>query len=442
MASESTWQVGTLTVPSAAGSVSVTGLGGTPKAVFFYGVNFTAEDTVLTSRGNAIFRGMVAPDYANPGSLLQNCACTGPTGDQHAIDNYAVLNLSTAGNATILYRATLTSLDADGFTLSFDTASAGGYKVIYVALYDVDNVASYVGTSDNSTIAMGFAAGASLLHGAWSGPVINGSDRTQEWYGGAAYAVNQAAGVQAFTFPTSFAGQYNIGTQVFAPNVSICQGGGFVGPFLSTSNIISTVSGTDLSFIGDGGNGGMIVAWDDNDSATGALSIGGSVGDTATVSGLSFAPGLVLGYSVSNEAPGQGTGALGALGFTVVTTDFQWSALLEERDPGYTTFGTGLGSIQSYANGIIPAIDDTAYCAAAVELTDDGFIATTTVDDIATGEWVWHAFGHPRTAAWIPSIYRRIFGSGNPTATPGTGLILLEDGDGIELEDDSGLLIW
>src|SRR6186713_2269557 len=113
MASESTWRVGTLTVPSSPGDVSVTGLDGTPKAVFFYGVNFTDEDTVLTTTGNALFRGMAAPDYSSPGDLLQNAACSGPTGDQHMIDNYAVLNLSNAGTATVLYRASLTSLDAD-----------------------------------------------------------------------------------------------------------------------------------------------------------------------------------------------------------------------------------------------------------------------------------------------------------------------------------------
>lgn len=437
---ESTWRVGTLTVPSSPGSVSVAGLGGTPAAVFFYGANWTTEDVVLTGTGYTLFRGMAASDASSPGDLLQNAAAAGPTGNQHAIDNYAILNLTTAGNATLLYRASLLSLDADGFTVDFDVAAAGGYKVIYIALFDVANAASYVGTSDNSTIPLGFAAGASLLHGAWAGPVASAGDRTQEWYGGAAYAVNQAAGVQAFTFPTSFAGQYNIGTQVIAPNVSIVQGGSFVGPFLSTSNIISTVSGTDLSFIGDGGNGGMIVAWDDDDSATGGLSIGSSIGDIEDVTGLPFAPGLVLGYSASNEAPGQGTGALGALGFSVITPDFQWAALVEAYDPGYTTFGTGRGSIQSFANGIIPAIDDTAYCAATVELTDDGFVATTTVDDIPTGAWVWHAFGHPQLNQWIPRMYRLVRRySGRPEPIP-PSMMLLEDGGRIVLEDDSGFL--
>ena len=409
MPGDATWEVGTLTVPSSPGTVSVTGMPSQPKAVFFFGANWTAEDTVIAgATGHALFRGMVAPDYANPGSLLQNAACAGPTGDQHWIDNYAILNLTTAGSATLLYRASLTSLDADGFTVDFDTAVSGGYKVIYVALMDVDNIGAFVGASSQSALAYGFTAGASLLHGAWAGPVASGSDRTQEWYGGAAYGVNQGAGVHVFTFPTSFQGQYNIGTSAFAPNVSVCQGGSFVGPFLSASNIITGVSGTDLSFTGDGSNGGMIVAWDDNDSATGEFSIGAAVDDTASVTGLPFAPGLVIGYSASNEPPGQGTGARGALGFSVITPDFQWSALVESYFPGYTTFGTGRGSIQSYANGIIPAIDDTAYCAASVELTDDGFVATTTVDDIGTGAWVWHAFGFPKKGGWVPQIYRRV----------------------------------
>jgi hypothetical protein len=410
MASFATWRVGTLTVPSSTGDVSVSGLGGTPAAVIFYGANFTDEDSVISAAtGHALFRGMAAPDFSDPDTLLQNAACAGPTGNQHMIDNYAILNLTTAGSATVLYRATV-AFDADGFTASFDTAASGGYKVIYVALFDVDNVGAYVGAVNQSSITLGWPAGASVLHGAWAGPVASGSDRTQEWYGGAAYAVNEGIGANVFTFPTSFQGQYNIGVQNQAASTSIVQGGRFSGPFLVTSNITSgVVSSTNLSFAGEDENGGMIVAWDDQDSDADNITPAASVDGTATVSGLTFAPGLVLGYSTSNEADGQGTGALGALGFSVITPDFQWSALVEEYDAGYTTFGTGRGALQSFTNGVIDAIDDADYHAATVELTDDGFVLTTTVADISPDDWGWHAFGHPvKSAVWIPQIYRRL----------------------------------
>lgn len=439
MASESTWRVGALNVPATTGDVFVD-LGGTPKAVFFWGANWTDEDTVISgATGHALFRGMAAPDYANPSSTLQNAACTGPTGDQHMIDNYAILNLTTVGSATLLYRASLSSFDADGFTVTFDIAASGGYKVVYAALFDVDNVGAFVGAASQSSLALGFTPGASLLHGAWSGPSASGTDRTQEWYGGAAYAVNESAGAQAFTFPTSFAGQYNIAVQSFAPGTSICQGGSFVGPFLSTSNIISTASGTNVSFNGDGTNGGMIVAWDDNDSAASGHTLNSSLGGTSAVTGLPFAPGLVVGYSVSNEAPGQGTGARGALGFSVISSDFQWAALVEEYFPGYTTFGTGRGAIQSFTNGIIQAIDDASYVAGTVALTDDGFVSTTTVNDITPGAWTWQAFGHPKVFSWLPHIYRRIIGGGQHGLIR-LGRFLFEDGSQILLEDGSGYL--
>lgn len=406
MASRATWKVGTITVPAAAGSVAVTGLGGTPKAMFFLGANFTTEETVISaSTGHALFRGMAAPDYASPGTLRQNAAASGVTGDQHMIDNYAILNLTTAGSATVLYRATV-SLDADGFTASFDVAASGGYKVIYVALFDVDNSGAYVGLTNQAAIALGFVAGASVLHGAWAGPVASGSDRTQEWYGGVSYPNNEAIGLNVFCFPTSFQGQYMGGIQQAAGTTSVVTGGRFGGPFLQTSNILSGRSGTNISFTGEDQNGGMIVAWDDEDTDADNLTPGASVGNQVTVT-LPFAPGLVLGYSASNEPQGQGTGANGAIGLSVITPEFQWSALVEENHPGYTTFGTGRGAIQSFTRGAIDAIDNASIHAASVELTDTGFTLTTTDAAISPADWGWQAFGHPqRSPVWLPQSYR------------------------------------
>jgi len=408
MANLATWKAGTITVPSSPGPVTVT-IGAQPRGIIFFGANWLLEDAVDTGFGSALFRGMCAPNYSNPAALLQNAAAAAQAGDQHMIDNYAILNMTRAGSATVLYRAAVTSFNSDGFTVNFDVGVAGGYKVIYVVLIDVENCVGIVGLSSvNPTI--GFKAGAALIHGAWAGPVASGSDRVQEWYGGGAYRGAStlawaSAGLTCFTFPSAFGGQYNINADEFGPHVEICQGGSFLGPFLITSNITAFPNGVnqfDFLFTGDGTNGGMAMVWDDEDSTTGFLTLATSSGGVATVAGLPFPPGLVLGYSLSNEPAGQNTGARGAIGFSVVTEDFQWAALVDVGAPGYQP---DKGSFQSFQRGAVDCVHNSTVHDGSMVLTDDGFEVTTEEDSAAPGLWIWHAFGHP-TGGWIPSLYR------------------------------------
>lgn len=446
-----TWEVGTITVPSGTGSQAITGLAATPAAVLFFGTNFLTEDASVTSRGCGIFRGMCAPDYSNPSVLVQNAACVLPAGDAHSQENVAIDMLDTSGTLSWLYVADVTSFDAHGFTLNWSVASAGGYKVVYAALMDITNVGSSLFTG-SVAMSLGFKAGASLLHGAWAGPGGNaGADRTQEFYGGAAYpgtgggASWFSAGLTAFTFPTSFAGQFNIGIDTLSPGTQICNSGNFSGPFLATQNVTAIPTGGGLTTLtlgtGTSDNGGMVVAWDDEDNMTGRQTPATSAGGTATVSGLSFAPGLVIGYSISDEPAGQGTGAKGAVGFSVITPDFQWTALVDDAASGY---GTDVGAFQSFQRGICDRVQNSDVHAGTVALTTDGFVTTTQQDAITPSEWIWHAFGHPKRAVWIPHIYRLVRFRGGvrgPQAVPVTGDILLEDGDRIELEDGSGVLL-
>jgi hypothetical protein len=437
------WKTGVLTVPSSTGPMAVTGLGATPAAVFFYGTNWLTEDSAVTTTGTGLFRGMCAPQYDDPGTLVQNAAFISPAGDQHHEETVVIFGKTTAGTNTTLYGATITSFDSGGFTLDWFTAAAGGYKVVYVALMNVGNVGAFAGITNQSGISFGFKAGASLLHGAWSGPVIGGDDRTQEWYGGGAYPGGSAAGwdsagMTAGCFPTSASQQYVNELILDNPNVRATTGMHFTGPALVTSDIFAAPTGgglADLSFGGDGADGGMIVAWDDEDSRTGSVTLPPSQGNTATVSGLPFAPGLVIGYSISDEPDGQGTGGRGAAGFSVATEDFQWSAVVD---------GVDRGSFQSFQRGFTDCVHNTDVHAGTIELTDDGFILTTEEDSASAGSWIWHVFGHPGPGLWVPHIYRRVFGDGGggkaPPPVP-AGDILLEDGDKILLEDGTGVLL-
>jgi hypothetical protein len=400
-----TWKVGTLTVPSSTGSQAVTGLGGTPAAVFFYGTNWLTEDSAVTTTGTGLFRGMVAPKYDDPSTLVQNAAFVGPAGDQHHEETVVIFAKTTAGTNTTLHGATVTSLDGDGFTLSWFAAASGGYKVVYVALMNVANVGAFQGITNQTGIPFGFKAGASLMHGAWAGPVIGADDRTQEWFGGGAYPGGSSsgwdsAGMTAGCFPTSASQQYVNELILDNPNVRVAAGMHFTGPALVTSDINAAPVGsglTDLTFKGDGDDGGMIVAWDDEDSRTGAVTLPTSQGNTFTVNSLPFAPGLVIGYSISDEPDGQGTGGRGAAGFSVATPDFQWSALVD---------GVSRGSFQSFQRGFTDCVHNTDVHAGTLEVTTNGFVMTTEEDSASAGSWIWHAFGHPASFPWIPKLYR------------------------------------
>jgi hypothetical protein len=172
---------------------------------------------------------------------------------------------------------------------------------------------------------------------------------------------------------------------------------------------------------------------------------------------LPFAPGLVLGYTISDEPDDSTTSARGAIGFSVATPDFQWCAVVD---------GFDRGSFQSFQRGMVDAVHNTDVHAGTVDLTQDGFVVTTAEDDITEAAWVWHAFGFPeRVVRWVPQIYRRLIGTAVlpsvevPTivAKPGSqpsvgafgsgtvyllhGFVLLENGDQIILEDGTGFLL-
>jgi hypothetical protein len=213
-----------------------------------------------------------------------------------------------------------------------------------------------------------------------------------------------SAGMSAFC--TQGSGSTILELTTDQPNIRVVSGGhgGIAGTFVP-SNINASPTGgglTDLTFQGDGDDSGMIVAWDDEDSATGGVTLPDNEDDTATVSGLPFAPGLLLGYSISDEPDafanyGGGNGR-GANGFSVVTPDFQWCALVDGV--------SSAGAYQSFQRGFCDRVSGSSVHAGTVELTADGCVMTTVEDDLDVGSFIWHAFGHPASAPWIPKLYR------------------------------------
>lgn len=407
--SNATWKVGTITVPSSTGSMAITGLGGTPAAVFFWGTNFLTEDTAVTTAHLGLFRGMAAPNYASPGSILNSAASVIPAGDAHhsaasPTNPYCMNMLDTTGNLSFLYVSGVTSFDTDGFTLNWVTAASGGYKVVYAALMDVQNVGGFIG-SYNNTITLGWKAGASMLHGSFNGPDVGDNNATQEFYGSAAYPGTSSsgwkgAGISAF-WRTELGGQGRIDIEANDPTIIITQGAHFTGAFLTPSNIqVYPSSSTQLAVTGDASDGGMVVAWDDEDSMTGFMTTPDNATDTTTLTGLPFAPGMVTGYTISDEPTGGTTFLHGAVGFSVVTPDFQWCAIVDGV--------SSQGAYQSFSKGWADNVSGTSVHAGTMDLTSDGFILTTVEDSLPIGQWVYHAFGHPEQfPVWIPQSYRR-----------------------------------
>ncbi len=136
MAAGGTWKVGSINVPSGASSVNIP-TGGSPQVAVFFGSNFTAEDSIVTTGWRGVFRGMAARKWNDAGTLVQHASCAIQPGQAHYSDDYAVLQLDNAGSTGILYRATA-SFGATSVTLNF-THGASGYKVVYMILTGVPN---------------------------------------------------------------------------------------------------------------------------------------------------------------------------------------------------------------------------------------------------------------------------------------------------------------
>lgn len=440
------WKAVVVTVPGSTGAQTVTGLGGTPRAVIVYASNFSTEDSVVTTTGIGLSRGMAVEDYTSPGTMLNNAAFVSPAGDQSRITNGVVSSLTTAGNASAVdVGAIISSFDADGFTLNYGTVTSGRKLVCLCLMGPALNVGGYTGTG--ATLTPGWKAGASLLHGSWNGPDYTGDGEAGQYYGGGAYPTSssinwQAAGLSASGYPAHLS-QWLIGLHDLAPTTAVTVGGTFSGPFLSSGNVLAHPTGgglTNFNMDFSAGNGGLVAFWDDEDSRTGSLTPAQDAGSTATVSGLPFRPGLVLFYSISDEPAGQSSGSpvRGAVGFSAATPEFQWAAITDPNDRG---------SFQSFSRGFADTVHNTDLHAGTVALTSDGFVLTTVEDSATVHDLVWHAFGHPFPGTiWLPQIYRRVtdIGSGgvgniaSPSVPPGD--VLLEDGGRITLEDDSGFL--
>ncbi len=125
------FKVGKLDVPGSTGSQAITGLGFTPKALFFFGTLRTSDGTSVDF---AINLGMAtASGSNNQGSVSgsgQDAAASANT-DRYSTNANCISHYGHAG--ALVIQAAFTSMDADGFTINWTTVSSG-VDIHYLAL--------------------------------------------------------------------------------------------------------------------------------------------------------------------------------------------------------------------------------------------------------------------------------------------------------------------
>ena len=140
---------GTLTAPSTTGNQAYTGVGFQPKALIFFGTRQTAT-------GYAVGMGaMLGYAVSSSGQVVvATCANdnVSPTQPARGINNGACIQSMTPATAAVDIQGLLVTMDADGFTINWTSASAGTTFIVhYVALGGSDITGAAVGTGTANT---------------------------------------------------------------------------------------------------------------------------------------------------------------------------------------------------------------------------------------------------------------------------------------------------
>lgn len=383
---------GTITVPSSPGDVDVL-LDGRPQLVIFFGTNFTTEDTLITASGQALFRGYAAPMWDDPSTIFQVGQCVAPAGVayRHALSAVTALDPTTAA---AIFEADCSFLTS-GFRLSFTTAAAGGYLVSYVAVWGMDNCAA-IGQGPQ-TVPLGWVANAAIVQGANVDIPFSNPGRSFGSFG--SMRTDHGAFAAFACYPGSASAQYfmDLDVTVAFGGPLICgECNGFLGPFMIADWLYAYASGTD--FITANAAGVVNAVAFQCDASNNAFSAPGlNVGDIVTIN-PGFTPNLVLFYTISNEPTGLGIGGRGAMGLGMLTDSDQWACTIN---------GTTYGAWLSRDACVVDQVNTGGAHVARGDIIPNGFTLETTEAGLGNASIIWHAFGFPEGASWMPHIYRR-----------------------------------
>lgn len=144
------FKLGTLTQPTATGNQSVTGVGYQPTAVLFAGAGLsTATDVLNTTAGTT------GKQTFGAGAATQSGTWIGTEGALPSDENMyysTTAAITHATSQTTNSQASLTSLNADGFTLNWATADTTARNLLYIAIGQAPGTAPTLTTPTAASI--------------------------------------------------------------------------------------------------------------------------------------------------------------------------------------------------------------------------------------------------------------------------------------------------
>lgn len=130
---------GHFVAPSATGDDAVTGVGFMPDVVLLIGTNQLADD-VINSANAGYCIGMFN-DAGEQGVLALNSVNGAATSDtaRYQRTDKALALFAAANTTTLTHEATFSSMDGDGFTLNYTTASVANKRIAYIAIKGIQS---------------------------------------------------------------------------------------------------------------------------------------------------------------------------------------------------------------------------------------------------------------------------------------------------------------
>jgi hypothetical protein len=162
--SPQSYSQGTFTKKTSTGTQTIAGVGFQPTAVIFYWTQQTAAGTVTGASGGAGFATATAGFGASVAMVnavhAANNAC--PAGQnnnrcsieerQRSVTSPIIIFNNAVGPPAVVGKATLQSVNSDGFVLNWTTSDAAAYVINYIALGgDITN--AFVGNFDMGTMS-------------------------------------------------------------------------------------------------------------------------------------------------------------------------------------------------------------------------------------------------------------------------------------------------
>lgn len=416
------YKSGSFIVPGSTGDQSITGLGFQPAGVFFFGTNATAGlDSVTNVSTVGMFGGMMALDW-DSSTILEESVNFLPVSKRGFLDSRCIRCEGASASPFNGLLAHAVSLDADGFTISWEAASPSGtHYVHYLAWGGGDNAGAeetYAGSGDQ-TLSLGWRVKSVLTLGGYDsngdgvqGFPVGASTGDYCWWGSGsypvaggnlgAYAVDVINGQQRVANVLDSGSPATV-TENYSPGVA----GTILGGQLRTRPSGGSFTDLLIDYVSTSTSYDITAFWDGESSSglvTPTDTAGAEVVETMA-NPLVEEVAAVL-FFTTGDTNSFGTTLTGNLGFGVATLNHQACCYMD---------GSEERVFQSITKGWCCDVDSGGAVAGTVALEDQQMTLTTTDDGGSDAfQMVYIAFG-PDVGAWIPHIYRWVLPVPVPT---------------------------